>query len=140
MLIAIFDEPFQDLTPLTRKLKLSADDPMPRVLFYHGPEQKVFEYALKADDPYSVNADILLMWSRLQTLNQEISYLEGYLDQLTKNDTVDFDLIARYNDFLQKAIDERNELQPLLKATEQKVKSATSQQEEIQRIQAEFIS
>lgn len=108
MLITHFDEPSHspDVPSLTELMQLETKKDLPAIFFFHGQEKKITRFG-ETYGEYEITPDILLMWSRLALLDNEIPALENYIDELEKNDTVEFSLLEHWTKMLEQAVDEQ---------------------------------
>jgi len=102
MLITYFDEPSlsPDVPSLTELMELKSTDDLPAIFFFHGQEKKITRFGEEFGE-YELTPDLLLMWSRLALLDTEVPTIESYIDELEKNDTVEFSLLEHWTKMLE---------------------------------------
>jgi uncharacterized protein YgiM (DUF1202 family) len=128
LLITHFEEPSltPDVPSLTELMQLETKKDLPAIFFFHGQEKKITKFGDTFDE-YELTPDLLLMWSRLALLDTEVPALENYIDELEKNETVEFSLLEHWTKMLEQAVDEQKKLQTMYLETFEQVRTAAAE-------------
>jgi hypothetical protein len=80
-------------------INANEDDDVAGLWYYYSPKKEAFRY------PHGnqVSPDLLLSWTRVVSLEQEVPRIKAYISSLKQNDTVELDLIDHHMKVLESA-------------------------------------
>jgi len=126
LIIASYDDETKAKESIFDMMGIKSADELPGIYFFHGVANEVRKW----NDPiveYELSPDMILMWSRLQMLDSEVSIIDRYIQSLEHEENVEEDLIETYTKLMEEAAEERDALIPKMQEAHTEIREATKQ-------------